>query len=665
MDGDSAAGDRRLVVEWLAVLPAITLALALFLVPGFLINVGLLRFRAPLALLFAAPVGGGFLGLLAYVLGVVGLPWSLWSVLGATAVLGISALLVGCSGRRARHARADRFVQGTGIGWPTVGWAALGMVVFAAIQGSAILPAMGSVAAVPTVGDAHFHLQGVRLISESGSAMPLGPFAFLYGVGDGQASPYYPTLWHSVVVCLLPTGTIVEATNMVAIAVGLILWPLSLSSFAAALRPKSPLAALVAPLCASIIVLMPGIELFGFAVYPFALSVVMLAGTMGLATLVIRRASVTLLVALALASFGTISAQPTTGLIVAFVLLIWGLCAIVMRAWRLARAGRGLRAGFILLTTAAVFAAVMVMLPRAPLVRGLNQRPTESITYREAVLNMVLGPVYSNRLSLVVTVLLVTALAGGIIAARRWPGLVMALSAVGLAILYVAAAGPESYLRVFTSPWWKDASRFAIFLLVFTIGFAAVALVVLLEWLGRLIPGNRQVIRTALGFASAGTVLILWAVYPEAVFSTARLAFFVHDTYDRSDESSIGLNEDELVLLEQLDDVLPPGTVVVGDPDSGVAWVDVLSEARQFQGMRFPQNDEQAYLGVNFANILEDERVCEIINSNDISAFLQSDSPTKEFVGRNEGFNQVDTSVGFDLLKSVGGARLYRITACD
>ena len=664
------------MLQWVTVAPAVLAVLALILVPGYLVNAGILRLPAPVAVLFAAPVGGGVLGLLAFALDFAEVDWTPWSVLIALGVLAAVSLVVWLVARRRRAVavseRTGQEREPAGfldvVTWGTVGWAALGAFAFFVIQGSIIFPAMGSPVAVPTVGDAHFHLQGIRLIYESGSASPVGPFGFLYGTPAGSGAPYYPTLWHSIGVVVLPLGSYVSITNAMATAVGLVLWPLSLSAFAVALLVQAPegarrLGAVFAPLIASIVVLMPAIEVFAFAVYPLTLSVVLLATTLGLLSLLIRSFSWPLGTAFLIAAAGTTFAQPTTGLIIAAVCAVWALVALVGAILSLFRQGKSLWALATTATTMLALAAVLIWVPRIGKVRSLNQRPTESISYRDAIVNLIIGPTYTTRFAPLIAVVLLLALAGAIATLRwRW-AMVMALSAVLLTVLYVAAAGPESYLRTFTSPWWKDASRFAIFLLIFACAFASVALAL---FVGQLL--RRSPFPCAWNIVAGAAILVfLFArfVVPGLLFSSGESRAFIEDSYERSDASKIGLNEDELALITSLDEVLEPGTVVVGDPDSGVAWIDVLSDARQFQGMRVPQTAEQAYLGLHFDSILEDPKVCEIIRANDIGAFVQTDSPTKEFERRYVGFNSVDTSEGFELVEQIGGARLYTIVACD
>lgn len=659
------------LTAWLGLIPAVALVLAFLYLPGLALLRGVFRLPWAASVLFAAPLGAGFLAVFTYLFGLVGVPWNLWSVLALLALL-LGAVFLGYfllaktgagSGAAPSSVHANNTLAGSpaGISPAALLWSGVGVITFAIIYGSVVLPSIGAPGQIPTVGDAPYHLQGVRIILETGSASPLGPFAELY---PGLSYvPFYPTLWHSLVVPVAAFYPIVEATNAAAIAVGLILWPASLSALAVSFRPTSPLIGLIAPTLALPIVLMPAIEVFGFAVYPLALSVVLLGPTLGLLVFLMRAPSLRLWVIFLIAALGVTAAQPTTGLIVAAFVGVWGLVQIVFLVVSFSRRGRPLPAAALAVATLGGLAAVLILLPRVAFVQGLNSRPTESLTYQQAVTHFLLGPTYMLQGTRVMWIILILAIIGFLLSIKKTATLVVALSAVLLFVLYVAAAGPDSYLRIFTSPWWKDASRFAIFLLVPLLVFAAVAisdgLRFALKW-----ANQNRLVETSVAVIIVVFIVLIWAARPALLFPETK-AEFITATYSRSGDGPIGLTEDEVLLISELDDLVEEGTVVIGDPDSGTGWVSVVSHADQFQGMRSPESVDQTYVGLHFDEILTNPKVCEILEKNDVTAFIQSDSPSSEYAARYVGYNRVDTRVGFNLIHEVGGARLYAITACD
>ena len=310
-----------------------------------------------------------------------------------------------------------------------------------------------------------------------------------------------------------------------------------------------------------------------------------------------------------------------------------------------------------------VIVAALVGLPRLGIVQSLNSRPTESQPYDVAIRHLLTGLTYLQAHSRFIPALLALALIGAVLLLRFRFGQVMVLSAVLVLALYIAAAGPESYARIFTSPWWKDASRFAIFLLVFILAFAAYAIAAAVEAL--LTRVKAPTFATAAVCAGITALAVVGVVVRPATLGSVTKQTFIAGSYELSDDTTVGLTEEELELVGRLDEVLPEGTVVVGDPDSGAGWASLFSGVDQFQGLRIPSYYEQAYLGRNFDAILEDPLVCEIIKENNIVGFIQSDSPSRQFEGRYVGYNNVDVEDGFDLLLEVGDARLYEIVACD
>lgn len=649
----------------MATIPGLLLVIAFLVVPGFFILWGVLRFRFASALLYSLPVGGGFLAVATVLFGVMGIPWTLLFLLvllTGVASLGILVrILTGAAQRRQGQTRGRGGNSGDEDLAPgALMWAGIGTGVFAVAYGAVTLASMGAPDAVPTLGDAQFHMRGVQIILETGSASPIRPFPDLYP--QLAVAPHYPTLWHALVVPLTGIYSIVEATNIAALAAGVVMWPWSLASLAIALAPRFSLAGLLAPVMAIPLVLMPAIQLFAFAIYPFSLSIILAASTWGLLARLINERSWSAGVAFALALGGTAAAQPTTGLLVCASLGIWALIALIHLTISLAHRGRILTGITVGAATVIGVTVIIFGLPFVPLVQALDSRPTESIPYSLAVINFVRGPVFVQTTSWIPLILMGLALIGAVATVRRPGNLTISLTVILLGGMYVAAAGPDSFWRIFTSPWWKDASRFATALATLLVGLAALTVAGLVHLLVTRLTAA-PLVTGIIGGSVAAAALIAGTLSTPFSLTSIKAAF-ISSTYTRGEEY-IGLNEDELALLEALDEVVEPGTVIVGDPDSGTAWVAALSDAHPFQALRYPQSDDEAYLGMHFAAIQTDPRVCEILEAHDITAFIQSDSPTTEFEGRNEGFNTVDTSEGFLLLHEVGGARIYEITACD
>lgn len=660
-------------MAWVTLGVAVLLGAALLYLPGLALLRLVSRLPFASAFLFAPAVGGAAIGVLTLIYGWVGIPWN-----AAIALLSVTVLTViwvaeevwrrtrRTGGARKARKRTGGQEQGSDprrfdgdkARQQTLVWGLVGSAIFAFSYGWVVIGTIGAPGAIPTVGDAHFHMRATQIVLDSGYASPLGPFPDLYP--HLGSAPFYPTLWHSLVVPLTAVVPVVEATNAMALLVGLWVWPMGLAAFGSSLGKRLPTQALVAPIMAIPFVLMPGIEVFGFAVYPFVLSVALFAPTLALLVRLIEKPSWSWASAFALGSIGVAAAQPTTALFLLAAVALWLLVLLgvaVLRWWKEGK--RGLSSAVLGGTFLALIAAFIVI-PRIGIVRGLNNRATEYVGYKPALLNLILGPTYFLSTTYLSVGLLVVALIAAAATLKNRGTVVTVLFSTLLFVLYVAASGPDSYLRIFTSPWWKDASRFAIVGSVLIIGLASMGAAGALHWVAKRTWGPLEPILVGL-VAVAGLALTIFL--PAKVFWEEK-TWFIADSYSRELGTTVELTEDEVALLEQADQYLEPGTIVVGDPDSGLAWLSVLTDLDQFQGMRVPYGEDQKYLGKHFDEILTDPKVCEIVLDHQIKAFLQSDSPSTQHEGWHVGYNQVDTSEGFVLLTEVGGARLYEITAC-
>lgn len=651
---------------WLETLPGILLTVALLALPGSAILWGPLRFSPPAALLYSPVVGAATIALGTVTLPLFGLRWSLPMVLVWMGLLSALSFAWGLwrergrSGGAAEPERRPPSKVSQPLTWATLGFGAVGAAVFTISYAAAVLPAMGAPGAIPTLGDAQYHMQAVVLIQETGYAGPLNPFGIFYP--DIPGGTAYPTLWHALVTPLTSLYPVVEATNIVALTVGLVLWPWAIVALTLTIRPAYKFAALAAPVLAIPFVVMPGVVLFSNAIFPLGIAAVMFTFALGLLGLLVRSPGIISALAFTLALIGTTAAHFTSGLLLGAALGIWVLVLIGAAVRQLVVTGRG-AAGFALVAlVVAVLGAALVMIPRLAMVQSLNARATEFVPTKRALGNFLLGQALTQTVSLVPLALYILAVAGVIFGIRSRVTLVLGLLSGFLFVMYVAAAGPDSYLRIFTSPWWKDSTRFIIVLIPLIVAFAAVALAYLV---GALAKKTVDPARTTVWISAGFTAIFLVAGVLNTPFSLISVKQrYIVDSYLRDEDTTVALTEDELALLEYLDQNLPEGTVIVGDPDTGVAWAAIVSDLEQFQKLRMPEGNAQAFLGTHFDQIGEDPAVCQIIVDNNIEILVVSGEPSSQFTRYFTGYNQVDTTVGFELVHQVGEAEAYRITAC-
>ena len=126
----------------------------------------------------------------------------------------------------------------------------------------------------------------------------------------------------------------------------------------------------------------------------------------------------------------------------------------------------------------------------------------------------------------------------------------------------------------------------------------------------------------------------------------------------------------ELAMLRRMRSTTPEDALVVGDPISGEAYVELLGGRKAV----FPQlsavnqdGDSQNVLTKHFNEIHTNPQVCEVVRKLGITHYYQEqDGQYYNFArsSRFPGLYNVDTSTGFELIDRGDTAALYRITAC-
>src|SRR5699024_3745676 len=125
----------------------------------------------------------------------------------------------------------------------------------------------------------------------------------------------------------------------------------------------------------------------------------------------------------------------------------------------------------------------------------------------------------------------------------------------------------------------------------------------------------------------------------------------------------------ELELLEELDELVPEGSVVLGDPLSGIGYAPVLGDVdsvfTQFTTRSLDRDG--TFLAEHFADIHEDVRVCTVLRHYGIGYYYEDEPVQYEGESREiglPGLYDVDTSGGFTPIASADGATLWRVDAC-
>ncbi len=665
-------------MTWVAAVPTAVLLLAVVFVPGW-VYLRVLGTRGLVALAAAPAVTVGVLGALSVGYGAAGLAWTMPTVLAGLLLVGVLVVAVGrlLSGT----APARRPVARLGGG--AAGIVAAGVLAGLALVTGVFAAAIGSPDAVPQMHDSLFHLNGAELVTQTGQVTPFGSMAGLYGEGVG--SGFYPTAWHALVVLGADVGGVVPATNALLVVGVFLPWLTGIAALGHVAAPRLPLVAALGPVLASAAVVFPTVAVAFKGMYPFGLSVALTPGTLALAASVLpgvvpRRAQTALAarprlwgglgpwLAVAAAAAGVVLAHSSGLAALGFL----GAPILVTSCWRAGRRhrARGRRAlgWFVALAPAAVLGLLVLAVYTVPRLRAMAGYPSPEGDPVAALRHVLLGSTPEEpAAALAVSVLMILGLVVAGLEAR-W----LAVSWLVALVLFVAAAGPDGTLRTLTGFWYKSPDRLESLLVTLSAVLAAWGAVALGRVASRVLARGGRDHRA--GEVLAGVVAVA-AVVVAAVTSGT------FNAEERQARTASAYRPDEMVhppwatyeeldFIRDLDDVLPADAVVVGDPMSGAAFVQVLAERRAYIPIlgESALSHDQEYLQENFHDVGRDPRVCEILEDDGVEFFYEDVSVPygpRQLADIRPGFYGVDVASGFEPLASSGTATLYRIVACD
>jgi len=673
------------------ILAAATLVVAgLLLVPGWI--VGRSAHLGALPSLAVAPaLGSAIIGaaeILAHALALPWRPWG-WAVIAAlTAVSALMArLIAGSPPERARRTapqgRAERTIL------------AGGLIVAVVVPAGAILSVLPGPAYPAQAFDATFHLNAVAAIREGGNASMLGGLSALY---SGRAV-YYPTVWHGA-LALAPGGPVPVSTAGV-LALTAVAWPLSLLGLLAraagldtpwgpeaeGARRRQQTCAVAAVLALSAAVVgFPLLPMTSLAVWPYALSVLVLPGVLVLYDL-LRRGTASrrlrlVLVLLALAAAGGVVAAHGTGLFNLAVLTPPFLVDAVVSLWRRSATRRGGRA----LLAAVAVAAMLVLAAGTWFMRGSlasvlgYRRPAGGVagavaTLGQAIIDLPMyGAVPGATVPIGIVFGLLTLAAAWSARSRRdqRPWLIMWLLAL---LLLVLVGGPQWAGRQLGAPWYLQKARI--------LPLAILPAFVLLVQAGAGQPGRRlwEVLHRAASRVgvvrperAAAAMLVALVLLPVAARTPLErnLAASVYDP-QRIQYGTL-LTKDSIALIRRSRSELPDDAVVLGAPSRGAAHLWSLGGVH----VVYPTRDKTApgTPGAALASAWptlgqKGSQTCALLNRLGVRYFYSSSDATASGSVTGAAPLRWDSrltqvpSEGLELVDSEGSASLWRITACD
>lgn len=542
--------------------------------------------------------------------------------------------------------------------------AVLGVLVMICIRLFVFLPVMGTHGAVPHWGDADFHLQGTLLVSETGNASLVGGLSDLY-TPDASSSYYYPTLWHAWTALLVPFTSVVEATNAAVLAIVVFLWSPAVALLGVALRPRSTWVGFFAPVIMSPIAVFPGAVGVAYSIYPYTLS--MIAVPTAIAALVLwqRGRGPFWAIIYAIAVVGSLVAQPSAALfpIVAGVIAL----GVNFVAWwyRSVRSARVLWPTVILVVAAGASLFGFNVLRRSGMVQRLGSYP------RGQILDNPIRGFFDGTVAAISqpwwpwTLILGAGIAGMIILARyRYGWTYIGITTVA-AIAYIAAAGPDSWLRVLTGPWYKDHLRLAAVATLLVAVAAAVFVSWALDWaMSRVTSGSAVLPPVLVAVFVAVGFCTFWFVKTPIITQVERL--HVKVAYVLDDSEVTPLTTDSVEALKRLDQHFEPGERILSTHGNGGGFVPAYSELKPMIPLRELNTSEQKLIATDLNEIESDPEICEILNEHNVKGFMADVGREGRGIwGSLAGPPYTDVGDGFELVDQEGTFKVWRITACD
>lgn len=657
-------------MSWPEAAPGIVGLALLWVLPGYAV-LRLLGARGLLALGAGAPVTTGLSGTLAMAYPFLGVPWSLATLLAG---LGGAVVLAAVLGRALGTTTDPAGVTVAGEhrlrtvdrAWLASSWALGGGVVAAAM-----MRGMGRADQPPQAWDAVFHLNALWFVRDTGNASSLGGLSPMYA---DNAAPFYPATWHGLVAVAPGFDRVTEAANSSSLVIGAVIWVAGLVALARVVFPARALPAVLAPVLAASYVTFPDVAVSMLAVWPFALSVACLPGTIALVIATLRgvlswQMHLALALGLGWAVVGVVLAHPS-GI---FSLLLLGLPLLTVllarQLRRTARRGRPVLAWSLMAAWAVLVVGVLTFLVTFPPVRSIMdyQRGGQD-SYLPGLGSLLIDHplIYVYKITSVNLVGAVLVATGVALTVRRtharW--LVAALLAA-VVVTLLAAGPPEQPLRVLAGFWYTQASRVNQLLLVPAVVLAAGGG----SWLARRAAEQLRMPVAATAGLLVVTVVLLtsglrWTSHVQVMASTYTAYPIAWGTI---------LEPEEIAMVDRASKTLPDDAVVLGEAVAGSPYLLHRSDVQVVfpQLSPIPDSPERTVLEQRFHQWRTDLEVCEAVRAlgvthvyadsltfeDELNAKWEETTPgLRNIAPAGEGWRKVDEG---------GHASLWEFTGCD
>ncbi|MPZ81706.1 MAG: hypothetical protein GEV28_15405 [Actinophytocola sp.] len=660
-------------MSWWQLTPALACTAAIVFLPGYLV----LRSWAVTGLVavgMAAPFSVSLIAITAVLGPLVGLRWNVLVVVVPALALAAVGLVLRKLTPTTLAVR-DHAARPVRSRWPLL--VHLGALLIPALLLTRGLTRMiGAPENISQTYDNVFHLNAIRYILESGSGSSL-TMGGMYSNGASPAS--YPAAWHDLVSLVVQVAgvSIPAAVNAVTLVVGALVWPISCIFLTTRVTGTRPVPLLFAGALSSVFGAFPYLMVDFGVLYPFFLSLALLPAGIALIAMAtgvgIRGGTPRWLAALglAIAAAGIALAHPST-LMALLVFAVPILVVALVRYRRILAVGRA----------AALRYWSVVVLMLGYLLFGVvlwdRLRPGDKTWWPPIeTMPQAIGKILSAGFSAqgpTWVVLLLTLVAAGLVMRRQLSWWVLGTYLIAASLYVIVAAMPSGPLRNFvTGVWYNDSFRLAGQLPVITVVLSAIAAVWLFTRTVDLLAARRPAFERLRSTPTAGPAAAVAAFVVAAVIGVVGQYSSVNyavgrgqASYTPTEESPV-LSPDERDLLDRLDEEIPEGDSVIGNPWTGTALAYAVAGRRMLTphvGGTIPP--EILDVMDNLDEIGTDPEVCATIRELRSYYVLDFDGP--QVHNRDihfDGLDSLGTNPGLTEIDHEGsGARLFRITAC-
>ncbi|MFJ5860523.1 DUF6541 family protein [Pseudarthrobacter sp. NPDC092439] len=681
-------------MSWWESVPTLAIAVVVFFVPGLalLAAAGL---RGPSLAVLAVPVTTSVVASTGIVFGFARIPFNPVSVTVGTlfllgVIVGLRALM------RRRGAGQDRLeirAPDSGLHPRTVLNKAIvvfAVLVPAIIIGARYMSGFGSPESFSETFDNVYHLNAVRYIADTQAANTL-----TLGNLTETSQGLYPAGMHALLALVLMSGgqAITVAVNWGSILYAAVVWPLASLFLVSRIVGTRPLTLLGAGVLTAGFSGFPYLMVAFGILYPNHAALTMLPAVLALTieAIGIRSSQLKLSGSAILLLVATVPGLALTHPSAFIALLMFAFPAVVgvyLRAVTARTSGALSRRAFSLWTlAAALYAAgtlvvwVVARPPRSAASWGPFQTNAQA-------LGEVLGsaPMGTTVAWIIFLLTLVGLYAIARQIKRHWWSLGMFVIA---AVLYlIVSAWPIGFVRYFaTGVWYSDSNRFAAMLPLATLPIVALGLDWIIthvgpwpaRWASRFPRGSnttkapigslRRVASRMQGTraTAAGAAVVLLVGLAAQGGTLSMVQQRISTTFETRNDSSL-VTIDELTLMKQLEDIVPESDVIVGNPRTGASMAYAFSGRHVIAPHILGARSESERLLMNhWGEAAYNPSVCPVIEEK--RAYWALDFADQEMTPRGEPLEGTrdladDSAPGVQLVKEVGKARLFKMTAC-